>query len=228
MIDRTTRVLVVAAHPDDEVLGAGGLLAAHHVRGGTSTILIVGERISLRHHGVGLIEAQAVVRASAATLGVEDVRYGGLPAHGLLLAEAAQPTIVRAISDVMDDVNAQVVVTHHPGDIHADHRIVSGAVEYLSKNMGRSSIQTLLFMEVPSSTEQVTRAADAFFPTVFVDIASTLETKVAALAHYGHELTDGTHPRSGDGLRSLATWRGYQGGLHRAEAYQLARTVLQA
>jgi LmbE family N-acetylglucosaminyl deacetylase len=220
--------LVVAAHPDDEVLGAGGTIAALTAAGQPVTILIVAEGVSLRHRSLTLERARDTCREAARRLGVQHVRFGGFATDGTLIADGPQSRIVSLISEVLADVRPETVMTHHAGDIHADHRLVAQSVVYATRIMEASSVRRVLHFEVLSSTEQQTRTAEAFLPTVYREISSFVDAKCHALEAYHYEVFDAPHPRSTYGIRALASYRGVQVGVRAAEAFVLGRELVTA
>ncbi|HYD74806.1 PIG-L family deacetylase [Ramlibacter sp.] len=219
-------VLVVAAHPDDEVLGCGGTIARLAGEGRAVHVLILADGESARPQA-GIDEAAA--RASAAqrageALGVASVTCLGLPDNRLDTVDLLQ--VVQAIEAVLGRVQPATVLTHHHGDVNIDHRIAHEAVLAACRPLPGSCVRELLFFEVPSSTEwRPGSPATAFAPTVFVDIGPALAAKMAALEAYAAELRPAPHPRSREAIDALAAWRGASAGVARAEAFMLGRSL---
>lgn len=222
-------VLVVAAHPDDEVLGVGGTIARHAARGDSVTLLIVGEGATSRPGGDGgaverLREAAA---AAAGILGAGSVRFLGLPDNRL--DSLALLDIVQRIEEIGDTVRPAVVYTHHAFDLNVDHRIVHQAVTTAFRPLPGAGVRDILAFETVSSTEWGgTHGAARFLPQRFVDITPFLETKMQALDAYGEEMRDFPHARSTEAVRALAALRGSQAGVGAAEAFQIVRQVRAA
>ena len=219
-------VLVVAAHPDDEVLGCGGTIARYAGEGRAVHVLILADGESSRAQaGAG----DAAARASAAqrageVLGVASVSCLGLPDNRLDTVELLQ--VVQGIEAVLGRVQPGTVLTHHHGDVNIDHRVAHEAVLAACRPLPGSCVRELLFFEVPSSTEwRPGSPATAFAPTVFVDIGPVLAAKMAALEAYAAELRPAPHPRSREAIDSLAAWRGATAGVARAEAFMLGRSL---
>ncbi|MFI5888017.1 PIG-L deacetylase family protein [Streptomyces sp. NPDC051554] len=221
-------VLVIVAHPDDEVLGAGGTIAATTAAGKNVTVLIMAEGVSLRHQGVTLERARETCRGAARRLGVSDVRFGGFAVDGTLMGDGSQRAVVSLVADVLADVRPDTVLTHHPGDIHVDHRLLARSVVYATRVMAAGTVRRVLHFEVLSSTEQQTDTASAFLPTVYHDITGYIEVKCQALEEYHYEVFDAPHPRSAHGARALAAYRGTQVGTVAAEAFVLGREFVDA
>ncbi|MCS0606429.1 PIG-L family deacetylase [Streptomyces sp. LP11] len=219
------KVLVVAAHPDDEVLGAGATVSALSQRGAVVQIHILAEGVSLRHSGVTIEEARERCRAAAKELGAAEVSFGGLASDGRLLADLPQRQVVDAVSQALREVEAEVIFTHHPGDIHADHRGVAQAVGYNTRILGSGSVRQVLHFEVLSSTEQQTGLVAPFTPNLFYDVTGHVEAKCRALAAYPYELYGEPHPRSLAAVRTLASYRGTQVGVESAEAFVIGREL---
>ncbi|MCX5387343.1 PIG-L deacetylase family protein [Streptomyces sp. NBC_00083] len=222
------KVLVLAAHPDDEVLGAGATVSALSRQGADVRIHVLAEGVSLRHSGVTMQEARERCRAAAKELGASEVSFGGLAADGRLLADLPQRQVVDAVGRVVREAAAEVVFTHHPGDIHADHRSVAQAVGYGTRILGSGSVRQVLHFEVLSSTEQQTGLVAPFVPTVFYDVTGHVEAKCRALAAYPYEVYDAPHPRSLTAVRTLAAYRGTQVGVEAAEAFAVGRELRAA
>ncbi|WP_327347360.1 PIG-L deacetylase family protein [Streptomyces europaeiscabiei] len=220
------KTLVVAAHPDDEVLGAGATIAALADAGAEVSVLIIAEGVSLRHEGVTLRTAQDNCRRAGEKLGVQDVRFGGFSLDGVLIADRPQRDVVSLIERALADVRPELVLTHHPGDIHADHRVVSQSVSYVTRLLGAGPVRRVLHFEVLSSTEQQAGLVAPFLPQVFVDVSGFVEAKCAALEVYHYEVYPGVHPRSTAAVQALAQYRGVQAGVAQAEAFALSRQLL--
>jgi len=215
------RILVIGAHPDDEVLGAGGVIARAVDKGAEVTILIAAEGVTLRHKGISLDAARNTCRSAAGILGVEDVRFGGLCVDGVLLSDISQRAVVGLIEQIVSNVRPEVIITHHPHDIHADHRSLAAAVTYAARIPATSGIRGVAHMEILSSTEQQTSATGHFRPNLFVDITSHVESKVRALEVYRTELQASNSPRSARGVRTQAAYRGLRIGVAGAEAFEI-------
>ena len=187
-------ILVVAAHPDDETLGAGGTIARATRSGRHVSWLVLGEGSTSRV-GVGAADlaAQAddCLRA-ADRLGVSDVVRGALPDNRFDSVDLLD--VVRLVESEVARVRPTLVLTHHHGDVNVDHRITHEAVLAATRPVPGGTVATVMAFEVPSSTEWGFSAATAFSPTVFVDVADTLQDKLDALAEYGSEMRDFPHP----------------------------------
>ena len=133
--------------------------------------------------------------------------------------------VVRLVEAEIARVRPTLVLTHHHGDVNVDHRVTHEAVLAATRPVPGGTVATVLAFEVPSSTEWGFSAATAFSPTVFVDVADTLQDKLDALSEYGSEMREFPHPRSAEAVRALATWRGATAGVAAAEAFQVVRAI---
>lgn len=215
-------VLVIAAHPDDEVLGCGGTIlrltnAGHGVR-----IVILGEGITSRTHQVNqphlkkqLHEAS---RRVAAKLGAIDLRLENLPDN--LFDTIPLLDVVKRIEGVIEEFSPEIVYTQHGGDLNIDHAVTFRAVLTATRPMKGRSIKAVYAYEVASSTEwSFQQFSPVFRPNVFVDISDTLDGKLEAMALYETESRPYPHPRSADSLRAVAKRWGSVVGLEAAEAF---------
>ncbi|MBU1191897.1 MAG: PIG-L family deacetylase [Gammaproteobacteria bacterium] len=219
-------VLVVAAHPDDEVLGCGATIARHTAAGDRVHILILADGVGARqgNHGNTSQTRVRAAEAAAAILRAEQPRLLDLPDNRL----DSMPllNIVQRVEAVMTEVQPKILYTHHAGDLNIDHRITHQAVMTACRPVPGASWRRILCFEVVSSTEwQTPSAADAFLPNWFVDATDTLSRKLDALQAYAAELRPWPHPRSLQALEHLARWRGATVGLDAAEAFMLARAI---
>ena len=224
-------VLIVASHPDDEVLGVGGTACAHATADDTVEVIIVAEGATSRDSEttskklnplVGELKKAAV--KAAQTLGTAKPRFLGLPDQRLDTLPFSD--IVRSIETIVAEVSPQIVYTHHGGDLNLDHRIVHDAVITACRPVPDSSVNLIRCFETISSTEwNHPNMRPSFVPTDFVDITTQLEQKLAALAHYQIEMRAFPHARSLKAVRALAEWRGAAVGRLAAEAFVVVRRI---
>jgi len=222
------QVLVIAAHPDDEVLGVGGTIARHVQQGDHVSVLVLTDGVTARH-AVTEPQKEAAHKACRA-LGVQDVHFGDLPDQRLDALPLLE--VIRPISDWVKELHPQVVYTHHRGDANQDHRTVFSATLVAARPFGENPIERLLCYEVASSTEWAPSFADwAFLPNVFVDISATLEAKLAAIEAYREtfesEVKPYPHPRSPEAIQVYAQHRGIAVGMQAAEAFVLVRELVK-
>lgn len=221
-------VLVVAAHPDDEVLGCGGTIARHARDGEDVHLVFLADGVSSREpsgeHEAGVVRRRDDARKAAGILGASSVTFNDLPDNQL--DTVALLDIARLVEAVVAEHNPTLVYTHHRNDLNVDHRRVHQAVMTACRPIPGSQVRTILAFEVPSSTEWATPGpAESFIPNWFVDTSETLDLAVDALTAYAEEVREWPHPRSPEALVHLARWRGSCVGLHAAEAFMLARHV---
>ncbi|WP_052869155.1 PIG-L deacetylase family protein [Streptomyces niger] len=219
------KALVIAAHPDDETLGAGATVSLLSAQGVDVHIHVLAEGVSLRHSGVTLKEARARCEAAAEELGVSGVSFGEFASDDRLLCEVPQRRIVDTVHRQLREHEPELVFTHHPGDIHVDHRLVAHAVNYGTRMLGSGSVRQVLHFEVLSSTEQQTGLVAPFHPQVFYDVQGHVDAKCRALEAYEYEVHEPPHPRSATAIRAQAAFRGVQAGVHAAEAFVLGREL---
>ena len=224
------RVLVVAAHPDDEVLGCGGTAARLSHEGHAVHIAIMGEGLTSRHVRREEADAKQLSRlhqqaqSAADKVGAKDVVLFQLPDNRLDTVPLLE--VVKLVESLVDKLKPEVIYTHHPGDLNIDHGVVHRAVLTATRPMIGQPVREIFAFEVPSSTEWAfQRLRPSFRPNVFVDVTNTLETKLAALACYETETRTFPHPRSREALRAIAARWGSVAGCLAAEAFELVRSI---
>lgn len=223
-------ILVVAAHPDDEILGCGGTAARLVQEGREVYFAVLGEGITSRHENRGAADPgrssllHQHARAAAAIIGVKDIFLYTLPDNRLDTVPLLQ--VVKMVEEVIAKLKPEVVYTHHPGDLNVDHGIIHRAVLTATRPVAGHPVREVYAFEVPSSTEWAFGGLrPAFRPNVFVDVTATIEAKIAAMACYETEIREFPHPRSPEALRALATRWGSVVGCRAAEAFELVRSV---
>ena len=221
----TKRALVIAAHPDDEVLGCGGTMALLAEQGAEVHVAFLADGVFSREAGQGseLEARRSAARRACDVLGATvtfgdfaDNRMDGVP----LL------DVVKPIEAMIAQHRPDLVLTHHVGDVNVDHRQIHRAVVTACRPQSHHPVRTLLFFEIASSTEwQPPSSGPAFAPNWFVDVSTTIDRKLAALDEYAMELRPWPHPRSRAGVEHLARWRGATIGADAAEAFMLGRQL---
>lgn len=215
-------VLVIAAHPDDEILGCGGTLRRHVVEGDTAHALIVCEGETLRYQGreVGLAEH---ARQAAEIIGFASIELLGFRDQHL---DASSLTdLIAPLEKKIRETRPQVIYTHFQGDLNRDHQIVAEAVAVASRPL-ETYVEEVLGFETASSTEW--NIVQRFAPNQFVEISSTLEEKLRAMACYQSEVRHWPHPRSLESLRSRARYWGSCVLVDAAEAFVVYRRIRRA
>ena len=222
-------VVILAAHPDDEVLGCGGTIAKLADEGAAIHVAFLADGVFSRAGETDVQHADLAVRRIAAQkvcgiLGVESVFFGDFPDNRM--DTIALLDIIKPIEALIAKYQPDTVFTHHAGDVNIDHRRIHEAVVTACRPQRGHPVKTLLCFEVPSSTEwQLPSSAPAFEPNWFVDISDTLDRKLAALDAYAAELRVWPHPRSRQGVEHLSHWRGATVGVDAAEAFVLGRQL---
>lgn len=223
------KVLVIAAHPDDEVLGMGGTIAKLVKDGNTVDILIVTDGSSSQYrdsdHLAEIIEAKKKeTRNCADILGVRDIYYGELP--DMKLDTTPHIRINQIIEDVIDKVQPDIVFTHFWGDVNRDHQEVYKSTLVTVRPVMGQVVKELYCYRVPSSTEWTPNKADTMFmPNYFVNIEQFAEQKYKAFACYSKELRDYPHPRSVQYLRENDKVVGLRVGMLAAEEFVMLRKL---
>lgn len=224
------KVLVIAAHPDDEVLGCGATMAKHVQNGDEVNVAILVEGITSRDtvrdrdkKHKQLLELQQSSKMANAILGVSTVIFGEFPDNRMDSLNLLD--VVKVVEELIEKVNPDVVYTHYHGDLNIDHQIVNRAVITACRPIPGQKKRTILFFEVNSSTEwQI--SSSVFSPNWFVDVSKTLQLKKRALQAYKSEMRDWPHARSIESIEYLAKWRGATIGVEAAEAFSLGRHVI--
>ncbi|MFH0821270.1 MAG: PIG-L deacetylase family protein [Pseudomonadota bacterium] len=223
-------VLVIAAHPDDEVLGCGAAMARLAAEGHRVWAAILGEGIKSRrkiaeHESANMVNAlREQAGSAAAMLGVQSLLRGDFPDNRFDTVPLL--TIAQAVEDIMALTNPDIVFTHHGGDLNIDHSLVNRATLIAARPMVGSTVRKIYAYEVPSSTEwSFQSVGHPFSPNFFINVSDYLDVKIRALRFYKSEIRDCPHPRSEEIIRAMALRWGSVAGCGAAEAFQLIREV---
>ena len=218
------RVLVIAAHPDDETIGAGGTIARHVARGDEVYWGIVTEGYKPFRSDEELAAARAQVDRVQQVLGIHKVLFCALPT--VKLNTVPYRDLSSALQGMVDEVRPEVVYTTPPSDINQDHRLVYDSTLVATRPLPGCPVRYLLAYELPPSASfGLPAGAPPFAPNVYVDIWDHLEVKLSAMSCYRTQLREWPHPRSLEGLRLLAQARGAGVGFKAAECFALIRAL---
>lgn len=226
--------LIVAAHPDDEVLGAGATIRRLTQRGEEANVCIMCGQAAARAFRPEDSELKADMDSCMKLLGVNKTIVGDFP--NIKMNTSAHLDLVQFIETAILETGADVVITHHPADSNNDHMHTSiacqAAVRLFQRRREVLPLKELLYMEVPSSTEWALNTAVAEFrPNTFVEVGyEAVEMKIEALSRYRGVMRDYPHPRSREAITGLAAYRGSQAGCMYAEAFECAmrRVTIEA
>jgi len=212
-------ILVIAAHPDDELLGLGGTIK-RHIQDGDEVISVIcaqGRKEEAHHI------KQCSQKANHA-LGIRHVVFLEYP--NLEMEIVPLHLITKKIEAFIKQFKPDIIYTHHYGDLNRDHQITFQAVMTAARPLAGQKPIDIYCFETVSSTEWSQQTNEAVFkPTVFVDITDMIDAKIEALKHYDVEMRDFPHPRSYEGVRHIASVRGMTVGKKYAEAFELIRKV---
>ncbi len=224
-------ILVVIAHPDDEVLGGGGTLRKLANEGHDIYTCVLCATADARHDRPSLKAFNKEVEKAHQTIGIKDtfnyefknIQFNVIP----------HLEVVQAIESALLKFKPEWIFTHHPGDLNIDHRVCYEATmaavrlpQRMSTDLPPTLIKKIFLMEVLSSTDWTTALEPAFRPTCYVDIKDTFDQKMQALHCYANALKPFPHPRSEQNIEAHARLRGSEVGFHMAEAFFVVRDLI--
>lgn len=221
-------ILIVAAHPDDEILGCGGIIARLAKEGSLVYTLILGEGITSRDdvrsqqsnlRGIENLKQQAY--AANKVLGVKDIFFHDFADNRF--DTVALLDVVKVIEKVIDRVGPAEIFTHYKNDLNIDHKITYNATIVATRPVVGQKVKAIYSYEVSSSTEW--NFPLSFSPDMFFDISKTIDLKLKAMSRYETELRHLPHPRSLESIKLNSRLWGIKVGLKYAEAFQLVRGI---
>jgi LmbE family N-acetylglucosaminyl deacetylase len=229
--NKNQTVLVIAAHPDDEILGCGGTMARHINQGDAVHVVILAEGATSRDAARSrksreqeLNNLAEAAQKAGDTLGISSLHLHQFPDNRMDGVDLLD--VVKCVEEHIGHFRPNVVYTHHAGDVNVDHQVIHKAVVTACRPQPGHPVKTLLFFEVPSSTEwQIPGNGASFLPNWFVDISDFLDKKMEALDAYCCEMRPWPHARSIEAVEYLARWRGASVGVEAAEGFMLGRMV---
>lgn len=216
--------LIVVAHPDDEVLGAGATIYKLAKEGHSVSVCILSGEANARSNRPVTEELNEDVESCMDILGVDEIIKGDFP--NIEFNTVPHLKLVQFIETAIIKTKAEVVFTHHPADLNNDHLHTSlacqAAVRLFQRRDDVKTLKEFLYMEVPSATEWgLNKAMNQFSPNTFVEVGEeSIDKKIEALSSYRGVMREFPHPRSNEALKGLAAYRGGQAGMIYAESFE--------
>ena len=217
-------ILVVVAHPDDEVLGCGGVIAKHVNKGDQVHVVFMSNGVSSRDSSFKEIQEREWSAKNAANiLSVSSIQQFDFPDNKM--DAVALLDVVQLIERVVDKLQPEIIYTHHIGDLNIDHQITHKAVMTVCRPQPGFCVKEIYAFEVLSSTEWQTPGLNTFCPNIFINVTDYINLKKQALGVYSKEMYTPPHSRSIDNALRLNALRGNSAGVDYAEAFILIRKI---
>ena len=225
-------ILVIAAHPDDELLGCGGTMIKYVKKKATLNILIMAEGLTSRDvsrnvskHEDNLLELKTVAKEIGNIIGAKNTICLDYPDNRM--DDLNRLDIIKTIEKYIQEFKPSVIYTHHPEDTNIDHRVIADAVITACRPQPNCRVRKIMSFETLSSTEwQNPNVGNGFRANIFEDVSNEIDFKIELLMKYKSEMRPWPHPRSSDAVNYLAKLRGSTIGVEAAEAFQLIREIL--
>jgi LmbE family N-acetylglucosaminyl deacetylase len=227
------KIFIIAAHPDDEILGCGATISRLAEEGNSISILILGEGITSRQnvrdsqivnnqieilHSESENAAKLVGAMNSEVLNFPDNRFDSLPILD----------IIKSIEVRKEKIRPDIIFTHHPRDLNVDHRKTFEAVLTACRPFGEETVREIYSFEIPSSTEwQAQGFNNSFTPNLYIKVEDRqVMAKISAMESYSSEKREYPHPRSPEALKVIASWRGINIGAKYAECFEIIRKIV--
>ena len=217
--------LVVASHPDDEMLGCGATLAKLITCGTKVHVLFMTDGVGARdNNSKDRQRRQAAAQEASKIVGLSSLTFLDFPDNQMDSVPLLE--IIKQVEGHIRRLTPDTIFTHHGGDLNIDHRLANQAVFTACRPQQGQGVKSIFCFEVPSSTEwQSSEAALPFVPNFYIDVSQHQSKKMAALQAYADELRPWPHPRSLRAIEHLLGWRGATIGVEAAEAFMVGRLV---
>lgn len=221
------KILIIAAHPDDETLGCGGTIAYHRNKNHKIKIIFLSDGVTSRNKFKNSEIKKRLDSAKKACLelGVKDLEFNSFPDN--MFDSIPLIEIVKIIENVILKFKPNIIYTHSSYDLNIDHQITNRATMTAARPINNNYLSEIYSFEILSSTEWSINRNNSFKPNHFVEISKFMDLKIKAIKKYSSELRNEPHPRSVSMIKSLAKIRGSSCGVKFAEAFMLERKILK-
>jgi len=216
------KILVIAPHPDDEVLGCGGTMAKHSRQGDEVHLCIVTKAYTPDWSKEFIQNRTKEIEKSSNILGIKKVHFSDFPS--VKLDTIPQKELYESFTRIVSEIKPDIMYIPHKGDINKDHRLVFESALMAARPFNHKTKKVLSY-ETLSETEWG-QVIEPFVPNVYIDISETFSQKLEAMKVYGSELKQPPHPRSLEIIEALAKKRGSEVGFDLAEAFVLIREIV--
>jgi len=218
------KIMVIAPHPDDEILGCGGIMKKYADAGHEVYVLVATRGKPGLYSEDRIINVRNEARAAHVLLGVKETRFLDFHAPDLDITSRAE--LSRAIAPLIREFGIEELYLPHKGDIHHDHTAIFMAGLVAARPVGDHIVKRIFCYETLSETEWAPPFGDeVFIPTHFVDISQTIDAKCEAMRCFRSQVRPFPSTRSLETIEALAKFRGATVGFHRAEAFMTIRTI---
>jgi len=213
------KILILAAHPDDEVLGCGGSIVKWSREGHEVYVHILSEGTTAQYDSSKIVVKRNNAELVKDILRIKKYYFSDYPDAKLDTIPLLELT--KTISKVVEEVQPEILISHHYGDINQDHKRVFEAAAIIARPQPNNPIKRFMSYEVPSSSEwgKMAYRQCAFNPNCFIDITNSIDLKLRAIETYNIELRPFPHPRSIEGIKNLSSIRGQNVGIKYCEGY---------
>jgi len=214
--------LIIAAHPDDEVLGCGGIIKKYKDDDFYVLILSAGADTRYEKSMENVLRDNAV--SANKVIGTKEIFFENLPNQKMDNIPILEVT--QTIEKYIKQIKPQRVFTHHIGDLNKDHQIIAEATFTATRPIVGQTVREVYSYNVPSSTEwNLIEGEKIFIPNIFIDIKEEIETKLEAMKCYDSECRPYPHPRNPQSLKTHSNYWGLISGYEYAEPFKLIRKL---
>ncbi|MFA6405689.1 MAG: PIG-L family deacetylase [Candidatus Paceibacterota bacterium] len=220
------KILVIVAHPDDEVLGVGGTILKHVAEGDDVSALILGDGELSRGNATlaDIKKREKQAEQVSKKMGLKNLFLEKLPDNQF--DSVSLLSITKIVEKYINKIKPEVIYTHHGGDLNIDHQLTFQSVLTACRPQPGFFVKSIFTFETPSSTEWANKDfGKTFIPNFYNNISDFIDRKIEILRIYKDEMRSYPHPRSYEGVQILAKFRGMTVGYKYAEAFEVIRKL---